>query len=220
MPGVLYTAPAHGRICGARKKRPPHTPCRRPAGFGTKHYGWGPCILHGGNLPGVIKRLATMRLMRTITDRGYWSEEDYAKAEGAILGRRNKTTLAATIRRSGVSIDYHEALDALMSDTLNRVVDLTQVVNAIPLDEHELRENRTVLARFDAERKLAAQIAKDAIAADVDKRRLELDEAKADRVILALAKAAVAAELTPEQEDAFRRTMAADLKELGPGEPG
>jgi hypothetical protein len=161
-----------------------------------------------------------MRLMRTITDRGYWSEEDYAKAEGAILGRRNKTTLAATIRRSGVSIDYHEALDALMSDTLNRVVDLTQVVNAIPLDEHELRENRTVLARFDAERKLAAQIAKDAIAADVDKRRLELDEAKADRVILALAKAAVAAELTPEQEDAFRRTMAADLKELGPGEPG
>lgn len=165
-------------------------------------------------------KLARVRVMKAIRDRGYWTDEDFEKAI-SVTDLNTRTNHAASITQrlqgAGLSIDYHEALDALMQDTLNRVIDLTAVVKDVPLEEHDLREHRALFARFDIERKLAAQIAKDAIAANVDQRRLELDEAKADRVIRALARAAAAAELTPEQEEALRTTLADQLRELPSG---
>ncbi len=38
------------RLCGALK-RDGETMCRRPAGWGTEHAGWGRCKLHGGSSP-------------------------------------------------------------------------------------------------------------------------------------------------------------------------
>jgi hypothetical protein len=48
--------PGHGKhpLCGARKKTAEGT-CRRPAGWGTDHVGYGSCKLHGGCTPTVIK---------------------------------------------------------------------------------------------------------------------------------------------------------------------
>jgi hypothetical protein len=37
-------------LCGAKLRRSDQR-CRRPAGHGTGHPGWGTCGLHGGNLP-------------------------------------------------------------------------------------------------------------------------------------------------------------------------
>lgn len=45
--------PHDSRYCGARKRQPAHPGerCRRPAGWGTEHPGWGRCKLHGGSTP-------------------------------------------------------------------------------------------------------------------------------------------------------------------------
>jgi hypothetical protein len=42
--------PHDSRYCAARKKQPavPGDRCRRPAGWGTSHVGFGRCKLHGG----------------------------------------------------------------------------------------------------------------------------------------------------------------------------
>src|SRR3954471_7264732 len=37
------------RWCGGRNRH--GTQCKRPAGWGTDHVGWGRCKLHGGNTP-------------------------------------------------------------------------------------------------------------------------------------------------------------------------
>ena len=50
--------------------------CHKPAGWGTKHVGMGPCRLHGGNLPGVaakaVRDLATQpaKMLGTPVDIG------------------------------------------------------------------------------------------------------------------------------------------------------
>lgn len=41
------------RHCGARTRS--GSPCRRPAGWGTNHAGYGACKLHGGSTPNGIK---------------------------------------------------------------------------------------------------------------------------------------------------------------------
>ena len=195
--------------CGARKKN--DTRCRAPAGFRTNHLGEGPCIFHGGHLPVVIRKLAHVRLMKQLVASEYWTEEQYEQAQVAFTWVREPFE-----KRIGkvASVSYFDALDALMRDTMGRVIELKEVVDRIALEEMALRDNRTILSRFDQERGLAARIAKDAIAADVDKRRLALDEAKADQIVAALARAAVTAELSPDQEDALREALAIEMRAL------
>src|SRR4051794_2422133 len=38
-----------GALCGAQRRN--GDPCRRPAGWGTQHAGYGACKLHGGSTP-------------------------------------------------------------------------------------------------------------------------------------------------------------------------
>src|SRR4051794_5751686 len=53
MTGREHTRPHDSSYCGARKRQPqyPGETCRRPAGWGTKHVGFGRCKLHGGATP-------------------------------------------------------------------------------------------------------------------------------------------------------------------------
>jgi hypothetical protein len=41
-------------LCGARARS--GKPCRRPAGWGTEHAGYGACKLHGGSTPNAARR--------------------------------------------------------------------------------------------------------------------------------------------------------------------
>lgn len=43
-------------LCNAKKKK--GGKCGRPAGWGTPHFGRGPCKLHGGCAPGVVAKYA------------------------------------------------------------------------------------------------------------------------------------------------------------------
>lgn len=43
------------RLCGARKRDGSGDTCKRPAGWGTEHVGFGTCKLHGGSTPASSK---------------------------------------------------------------------------------------------------------------------------------------------------------------------
>jgi hypothetical protein len=49
-----------GPICGARTRAPSRRgrPCRKPAGWGTGHLGYGPCRLHGGSTRAHVMKAA------------------------------------------------------------------------------------------------------------------------------------------------------------------
>ena len=46
--------------CGAKKRDGSGDPCRRPAGWGTDHLGFGTCKLHGGSTPNAGRHAITL----------------------------------------------------------------------------------------------------------------------------------------------------------------
>lgn len=58
----------NARLCGAKKKQPPHGPCTKTAGWGTDHPGLGKCKLHGGSggAPSGNKNALTHGLYETL----------------------------------------------------------------------------------------------------------------------------------------------------------
>jgi hypothetical protein len=56
---------AGGRICGARTRTDGH-PCKLPAGHGSVHPGFGPCVRHGGNTRAhIVKAMREMAVAQT-----------------------------------------------------------------------------------------------------------------------------------------------------------
>lgn len=49
----MEVAPAVKR-CGKPKRQGDRSPCEKQAGWGTSHFGYGPCRLHGGTLPNIV----------------------------------------------------------------------------------------------------------------------------------------------------------------------
>jgi len=49
------------KTCGATKRQGDKAPCRKPAGWGTSHVGFGTCKLHGGSTPASSKHAEKQR---------------------------------------------------------------------------------------------------------------------------------------------------------------
>ena len=49
------------KLCGATRRQGDKSPCRRPAGWGTSHVGFGTCKLHGGSTPDSTKHAEKQR---------------------------------------------------------------------------------------------------------------------------------------------------------------
>jgi hypothetical protein len=72
------------RYCAARTRN--GGLCKQPAGHGTPHPGKGPCKLHGGCMPNVVKRYATIEAREAI---GKWGIElDIDPFEGILASVR------------------------------------------------------------------------------------------------------------------------------------
>lgn len=52
--------------CGAKKRDGSGDPCRRPAGWGTDHLGFGTCKLHGGSTPNAGRHAITLEAARQV----------------------------------------------------------------------------------------------------------------------------------------------------------
>lgn len=202
-------------MCGRRKKEN-RGYCKFPAGFRTQHLGEGPCYLHGGFIPRVVERLALRRMVGHIVQNGKWTEADGKLALDVEQQGKTGTALQRIVSAQ-TSVPFFQALDAMMIESWDNFQELRQAAHAIPLEERDLRENRMILSRYDAERDRIARIAKDAIAAGVDERRVRIDEAKADKVLAVIQKALEAADLSSDQENQVRAAVADGLREIGSG---
>lgn len=86
--------------CGAVKRG---NACRRPAGWGTEHPGFGHCKLHGGNTPGGKK--AALKAAAAAMARADVIEIDVNAVDGVLYPIRRMAALAMHYRRRMAAMD-------------------------------------------------------------------------------------------------------------------
>lgn len=119
------------RLCGASTHN--GYPCRRPAGWGTGHVGFGTCKLHGGSTPASSKhaeilaaehrRAEALELLRAqgvepVTD-PVAALRDVA-GESRVLAAATRQAFAETADRDGMEATAGQPIAAMYSKTLDQ----------------------------------------------------------------------------------------------------
>ncbi len=65
MERVIWGATSSVVTCGAGRRQGKQ-PCRRPAGWGTSHVGFGSCKLHGGSTRNGVKHAAKLEMFHHV----------------------------------------------------------------------------------------------------------------------------------------------------------
>jgi hypothetical protein len=187
-----HGAPQEAR-CG-RPKRQGEGNCKREAGWGTEHKGWGPCRQHGGALPNVVAASLARR------------DEALARELVTTYGLPIETTpeeaLLDEVKRSAGHVAYlAERVRELDADTLvwgraQRKESVKRVPSAVEVDpdgeidpdavpgwrtEVEIVTTETStpnvwLTLYQKERAHLARVCADALRAGVEERRVRLAE--------------------------------------------
>ena len=109
-PGIL-------KVCGATKRQGDKTPCKKPAGWGTSHVGFGSCKLHGGSTPASTKHAEG--------ERALWLEHLFAHVDDAMAvlieivldpSKADRDRIAAArdlLDRAGVKVEEKQPLLAV-----------------------------------------------------------------------------------------------------------
>lgn len=177
---------ARGALCGAKTRAPDRHGCRRPAGWGTDHLGWGRCRLHGGASPS--GKVYAARLQ--------------AEAEGARLGLV-------------LEVDPAEALAAIVNLLAGQVEVLNRQVAKIDAGEIVTREQlHPTLRALNGVLEQWGRAAKSASDAGVAERRVELDEAVVARLADAVHAALAEVALSAKQEEQLREAVTRHLTSL------
>jgi hypothetical protein len=200
-------------VCGAARTKHGGAPCQEHAGWGTDHVGYGPCRWHGGQLPGVRQAAAAaearahvaslvgpidlephdalqLAIALTAAEVNYFSERIRELGADQVAGQ---ATVRTERRGSG---DGDEGGD---------VVEVRQLAPALHIWVKARSSSLDRLARF----------AKMAMDADVDERRVRVQEVQLDRlagvvnaVMRDLATAGLSDELRRLAGDSFKRHRA------------
>jgi hypothetical protein len=186
VPGTHETKTATKTLCGATLRNGIGK-CRRPAGWGSSHVGYGRCKLHGGNTRTQLQHAA--------------AEEVRAEAVKMVMGTPIETApedalqLCIDITRGEVSycdrriarLTDHDATVATSSDRLHEELDRHG-------DVHELRDQTTestaqlhiwITTRQGAVDRLA-RYSKMALDAGVAERLAQLDERQTELIASAM----------------------------------
>lgn len=174
------------RFCEAKKRQGPGR-CKKTAGWGTDHVGWGSCKLHGGN---------------TASGRTAAAREE-AAAEAVRLG-------------VAIETDPHEALAAIVAIIAGQVRFLQARVEELgeseALTEDALHPTIRALNSVLDQWRHAAKAAADA---GVAKRRADLDEMVVAGLSEAMRRAvADVPSLTAQQEDELLRRLGHHVRAL------
>ena len=183
-------AEGHGALCGAKKKQGPGT-CRKTAGWGTDHPGYGPCRLHGGSTPTVARGAHLQQV------------EAQARKVLAKLGAEVNPVedpLTALTRIAGEVLAWKDALGGLVNalTSLRYVTGSGEQLRA-EVAAFERAMDRaihvlSVLAKLNIEERLAK----------VSEKQIELVNAA---ITAALADAGLSEEVQEEVEDGFIRHL-------------
>jgi hypothetical protein len=209
------------------KGRPP---CRRPAGWGTDHYGFGPCKNHGGSMPQVAQHhgqaMAVAQAMSEITRLGGAPPAD---PEQALLDLVSQSAALSTFYGQQVAIlaerepggrkgfnatagqDYEKG-----SGLFGPEIDVDKSGT-----EHIVGEQiRGMVALWNEERDRLAKYARAALAAGIEKRRVEMAEQQGQTIVLVINNVLIKLGLTPEVIAQARTLLAAEFRQIAAGEPG
>lgn len=211
--------PGHGKPkCGAKGRS--GKPCGRPAGWGTDHVGVGRCKMHGGSTP-THRRGAAIELQRRACDRLGVPVSPEEGDPGALL--------LGLVREAAGNVEFYRSLVAELPthpeagewgenrDTGQPyfrqgdpgVYGPTYHPSGIPTGE---AKPHILVVLYGEERDRLARFTKEALAANVEERRLRLEESDARELMTAFAKGIHAAKLTPEQTEVLRREFANHLR--------
>lgn len=190
--------------CGGTKKQdnPDGTEtCKRPAGWGTDHPGFGRCKLHGGSSPNGKKFAAKQSLAESIGTFGLPIEIDAREALTQEVWRT-----AGHVAWLGHIVKTIEENDLVWGMT-------KQVVGGKDHGKTFAAAPNMWLNLYREERKHLTLVTAAAIKAGIDERRVELEEQRASAISTAFFATLDALELTDEQTakalDLFPRALEA-----------
>lgn len=176
--------------CGAKNKQenPSGSPtCRKPAGWGTKHQGFGHCRLHGGNTESQTKAAQKEMLAESVGTFGLPIEIDAKQALTEELWRT-----AGHVAWLGNIVETIERDNLVWGMT-------KQVVGGKDHGKTFAAAPNMWLNLYREERKHLTLVTAAAIKAGIDERRVELEEQKASAISDAFFKTLDALDLTDEQ---------------------
>lgn len=171
-------------ICGARKKSKKGGPlCTLPAGYRTDHKGYGKCSFHGGNTP-TLRTSAAKYIGGEIIDRmtmayGYGSPIKITPVEA----------LLQEVRRTGGHV-------AWLADRI-QLWEMTDEDGKLTKPITEVQQQWIDL--YHQERQNLVKVAKQALDAGVNERKIRLAERQGEMMIAALNMAFEQLNLTVEQ---------------------
>jgi hypothetical protein len=208
------------RYCGA-KKRQGEGFCKRPAGWGTDHPGVGRCKLHGGKTQ-THNHKASIEIARRECNRlGIPVDEDDGDPGELLLAMVREAAGNVEFYRSQVAaLTPEPGIDLVLDDEgvptptkRNSIYGPTFHATGRPTGEGK---PHVLVTLYNEERDKLVSYAQAALRANVEERRVRLDEMEARRLMAGAVKAIQATGLTPEQAEVFRREFAKALRAQEP----
>jgi hypothetical protein len=212
-----------GQKCGVVYKGRP--PCRQYAGWGTEHPGFGPCKNHGGSTPSVSPKYeSAMMVAIAMKDVARLGSAPNADPEQALLDlvsqaaglvswygtevERLAELEGVALWRSPNDIGYEHG-DSLFGPEIDVDKDGT---------EHVVGEKlRGMVVLWNEERDRLAKYAKLALAAGIEKRRVEMAEQQGEQMVIVIQNVLVQLGMSPEDLSKARTLAASELRRLGSG---
>lgn len=200
--------------CGAKTRN--GTPCKRPAGAGTQHVGAGACKLHGGSVPNhqakATRELAQRACMRLgipveINPADALLHAVWEAAGNVEFYRQLVEELEAHPEEGEYSEDsegktrYRPGKRGIYGETYH--------ISGIPTGEATVH---VLVQLYNEERDRLVKYSSEALRAGVEERRVRLAESEARVLFAAVGFALSEANLSLEQQDTIRRSIAIRLR--------
>lgn len=194
------------RYCGKRKKQdnPDGTiTCRRPAGWGTDHPGWGACKLHGGNTPNGKTHSQTQ--MAAAASATYGLPIEISPVDALLQEVWRTQGHVSWLAQVVATIDQDGLVWGLAEDVVGGK-NHGKTFKAAP---------NIWLALYQKERTHLANVTRDAIKAGIEQSRLDLETQRAQAISTAFFATMDALNLTPEQRAKALELFPAQLEAIG-----
>jgi hypothetical protein len=184
-------------LCGAQKRQGIGN-CRRPAGWGTSHAGFGPCKLHAGSTPTVSRgahRKAIEAEARLMLDR---------LGKPKPLGHPVEELLAigAEVR-------------AWLGITRERLAELSSLTS---VDGSGVERERALVTVYERALDRAARVLTELARLGLEERLIRVEEVRARQLLAAVVDALDRAAVPVHYRESFRRELAAGLRALVTGD--
>lgn len=213
-----------GVKCGVVYKGRP--PCEQPAGKGTAHRGEGPCMYHGGNLPGVSRHhedaIATFRANRALQTMAVPIQN--ADPEQTLLDLVAEA--AGNVAFLGNAVMELAGMDVSTNENGSRWQRMTGYAKGSALfgpkidvdkegNEHVVgEEERAMVKLYGQWSDRLAKYAKMALDAGIEKRRVEMAERHGEQIVIVINNVLVQMGISGDRLAEARTMVAAEFRQL------